>query len=78
MNDGMNEMIQKIMKEQKNGNLRDENTMNRFLSSNLRESQAEQLKNILSDENKLKSILESDKAKEIMRKLTGGDSSGGI
>ena len=39
---------------------------------NLNKKDAEKLKDILSDENKMRTILESDAAKALFEKLTGG------
>ncbi len=47
-----------------------------FINENLTESQTEKLKAVLSDENKTKELLNSDLAKQLFKKLTGGDSNG--
>jgi hypothetical protein len=53
-----------------NGSLKD------FINENLTESQTEKLKEVLSDENKTKELLNSDLAKQLFKKLTGGDFNG--
>ena len=47
-----------------------------FINENLTESQTEKLKAVLSDENKTKELLNSDLAKQLFKKLTGGDFNG--
>lgn len=47
-----------------------------FINENLTESQTEKLKEVLSDENKTKELLNSDLAKQLFKKLTGGDLNG--
>jgi hypothetical protein len=47
-----------------------------FINENLTESQTEKLKEVLSDENKTKELLNSDLAKQLFKKLTGGDVNG--
>ena len=47
-----------------------------FINENLTESQTEKLKEVLSDENKTKELLNSDLAKQLFKKLTGGDFNG--
>ena len=47
-----------------------------FINENLTESQTEKLKEVLSDENKTKELLNSDLAKQLLKKLTGGDFNG--
>lgn len=59
-----------IEKIKSNDNLKD------FINKNLTESQTEKLKEVLSDENKTKELLNSDLAKQLFKKLTGGDFNG--
>lgn len=47
-----------------------------FINENLTESQTEKLKEVLSDEKKTKELLNSDLAKQLFKKLTGGDFNG--
>ncbi len=47
-----------------------------FINENLTESQTEKLKAVLSDESKTKELLNSDLAKQLFKKLTGGDFNG--
>ena len=47
-----------------------------FINENLTESQTKKLKEVLSDENKTKELLNSDLAKQLFKKLTGGDFNG--
>jgi hypothetical protein len=47
-----------------------------FINENLNESQTEKLKEVLSDEKKTKELLNSDLAKQLFKKLTGGDFNG--
>jgi hypothetical protein len=47
-----------------------------FINENLTKSQTEKLKEVLSDENKTKELLNSDLAKQLFKKLTGGDFNG--
>lgn len=47
-----------------------------FINENLSESQTEKLKAVLSDEKKTKELLNSDLAKQLFKKLTGGDFNG--
>ena len=49
-----------------------ESGINDFIEKNLNKKDAEKLKDILSDENKMRTILESDAAKALFEKLTGG------
>ena len=51
-------------------------TLKDFINENLTESQTEKLKEVLSDENKTKELLNSDLAKQLFKKLTGGDFNG--
>lgn len=51
-------------------------SLKNFINENLTESQTEKLKEVLSDENKTKELLNSDLAKQLFKKLTGGDFNG--
>ena len=59
-----------IEKVKSNDSLKD------FINENLTESQTEKLKEVLSDENKTRELLNSDLAKQLFKKLTGGDVNG--
>ena len=76
-NNGIN--ISEIIKVLKAGNGTDfskKDDVNGFLDKNLNENDARRIKNVLADENKTKAILESDAARELLKKLTGGDFGG--
>ena len=51
-------------------------SLKNFINENLNESQTEKLKEVLSDEKKTKELLNSDLAKQLFKKLTGGDFNG--
>ena len=51
-------------------------SLKNFINENLTESQTEKLKEVLSDEKKTKELLNSDLAKQLFKKLTGGDFNG--
>ena len=57
-------------------NLKTNDSLKDFINENLTESQTEKLKEVLSDENKTKELLNSDLAKQLFKKLTGGDFNG--
>lgn len=50
-----------------------ENNVKKFANSHLNAKQQQQLNDILSDKNRLQSLLNSPKAQEIMRKLGGNN-----
>lgn len=54
-------------------NVKTNDSLKDFINENLTESQTEKLKEVLSDENKTKELLNSDLAKQLFKKLTGGD-----
>ena len=56
--------------------IKSNDTLKDFINENLTESQTEKLKEVLSDENKTKELLNSDLAKQLFKKLTGGDFNG--
>ncbi len=47
----------------------DEKKIDSFVDKNLSQNQKNQLMNILSDKEQLRKVLESDKAKELMKKI---------
>ncbi len=57
-------------------NVKSNDSLKDFINENLTESQTEKLKEVLSDENKTKELLNSDLAKQLFKKLTGGDFNG--
>ena len=57
-------------------NIKTNDSLKDFIKENLTESQTEKLKEVLSDENKTKELLNSDLAKQLFKKLTGGDFNG--
>ena len=67
-----NDIIKKASESGKSGKLSSESGINDFIEKNLNKKDAEKLKVILSDENKMRTILESDAAKALFEKLTGG------
>ena len=70
----VNELYKKI----KNGGNapQSEADVNKFISENLSESQANAVKIILQDEEKTKAILNSDAAKALFQKFFGGKGNG--
>ena len=62
----------------KNGieNIKSNDSLKDFINENLTESQTEKLKEVLSDENKTRELLNSDLAKQLFKKFTGGDFNG--
>jgi hypothetical protein len=57
-------------------NINSNDSLKDFINENLTESQTEKLKEVLSDEKKTKELLNSDLAKQLFKKLTGGDING--
>ena len=57
-------------------NIKSNDSLKDFISENLTESQTEKLKEVLSDENKTRELLNSDLAKQLFKKFTGGDFNG--
>lgn len=52
------------------------NELGKLINSGLSEEQKKKLGEVLADEEKTKTILESEAAKELFRKLTGGKNNG--
>ena len=69
-----------MLKNEKNKNnienINSNDSLKNFINKNLTESQTEKLKEVLSDEKKTKELLNSDLAKQLFKKLTGGDFNG--
>lgn len=69
-----------MLKNEKNKNnienINSNDSLKNFINENLTESQTEKLKEVLSDEKKTKELLNSDLAKQLFKKLTGGDFNG--
>lgn len=61
----MNYDIDKMMKAARSGDMKD-------IMSKINPSDAEKIKELLKDNNKLNEILNSDKAKKIMERLKNG------
>jgi hypothetical protein len=57
-------------------NIKTNDSLQDFINENLTEAQTEKLKEVLSDEKKTKELLNSDLAKQLFKKLTGGDFNG--
>ena len=57
-------------------NVKTNDSLKNFINENLTESQTEKLKEVLSDEKKTKELLNSYLAKQLFKKLTGGDFNG--
>lgn len=57
-------------------NIKTNDSLQDFINENLTESQTEKLKEVLADEKKTKELLNSDLAKQLFKKLTGGDFNG--
>ena len=57
-------------------NINTNDSLQDFINENLTESQTEKLKEVLADEKKTKELLNSDLAKQLFKKLTGGDFNG--
>lgn len=55
------------------GGFENENGVESFINNNLDSEKAAALRAVLSDEGKVKAILESDAAKALFKKLSGGD-----
>ena len=70
----LNEIIKKL--KQGDNIPASDNEVNAFINSNLSENQADAVKNILSDEQRTKALLNSDAAKELFRKFFGGNGNG--
>lgn len=70
----LNEIIKKVKSEGDKNPTTEE--INNFVDNNLSESQAQAVKNLLSDEEKTKQLLNSDAAKALFRKFFGGENDG--
>ena len=57
-------------------NIKTNDSLQDFINENLTEAQTEKLKEVLADEKKTKALLSSDLAKQLFKKLTGGDFNG--
>lgn len=57
-------------------NIKSSDSLKDFINENLTESQTEKLKEVLSDENKTMELLNTDLAKQLFKKLSGGDFNG--
>ena len=57
-------------------NIKSNDSLKDFINENLTESQTAKLKEVLSDESKTRELLNSDLAKQLFKKLTGGDING--
>ena len=70
--------INDIIKKLKHGEKTpaSENEVNEFINRNLSENQANTVKNVLSDKEKTKELLNSDAAKELFQKFFGGKNDG--
>lgn len=72
----VNELIKKAKESEKSGEMNTNSGINDFLNKNLNDVQAKKVREILSDENKTKELLNSDAARAIFDKLFGGKSNG--
>ncbi len=70
----LNELIKKLKQGENTPASEDE--VNSFINNNLSGNQADAVKNILSDEEKTRALLNSDAAKELFRKFFGGKGNG--
>ena len=67
----VNDLIAKVNKGASSP--QSEEDINKFIDENLSSSQAQAVKDILSDSEKTKQILNSDAAKNLFRKFFGGE-----
>ncbi len=70
----INDIIKKLKQGEKAP--ASENDVNEFIKGNLSENQANAVKNVLSDKEKTKELLNSDAAKELFQKFFGGKNDG--
>ncbi len=70
----INDIIKKLKQGEKTP--ASENDVNEFIKGNLSENQANAVKNVLSDKEKTKELLNSDAAKELFQKFFGGKNDG--
>ena len=71
----MNELLKKAHLSEKTGEVSKEQ-VDDFINNNLSESQAKAVKDLLSDPEKTKAVLNSDAAKMIFKKFFGGKNNG--
>lgn len=71
----MNEFLKKAPLSEKTGEVSKEQ-VDDFINNNLSESQAKAVKDLLSDPEKTKAVLNSDAAKMIFKKFFGGKNNG--
>lgn len=71
----MNELLKKAHLSEKKGEVSKEQ-VDDFINNNLSESQAKAVKDLLSDPEKTKAVLNSDAAKMIFKKFFGGKNNG--
>lgn len=78
MGNGINfeDIMKKARESGENGELNNEKGIREFADKSLTPEKAAVLKSVLSDETKLKTILESDAAKALFEKLSGGTRNG--
>lgn len=72
----VNELIKKAKESEKSGDMNTNSGINDFLNKNLNDAQAKKVREILSDENKTKELLNSDAARAIFDKFFGGKNNG--
>lgn len=72
----MNELIKKASEEKTQGINKEQ--VDEFISNNLSEGQAKAVRDLLSDPEKTKAVLNSDAAKMIFKKFFGGKNNGGF
>lgn len=70
------DILKKARESEKNGDFKSEEGLNGFVKKSLTPEKAEVLKSVLSDEKRVKAILESDAARELFKKLSGGNGNG--
>jgi len=67
--------VNELIKKASNGQA-DEESVNDFINKNLSDSQARAVKELLNDEEKTKQLLNSDVAKQLLKKFFGGGGNG--
>lgn len=67
--------LNELIKKASNGQT-DEASVNDFINKNLSDSQARAVKELLSDEERTKQLLNSDAAKQLFKKFFGGGDNG--
>lgn len=70
-----NELIKKVSEVNAHGDA-NEKDINDFINKNLSETHAKAVREILSDEEKTKALLNSDAAKTVFKKFFGGNGNG--